>query len=77
MYGLNVHKAVIESKDPESGITIHFVNKIYDEGNIIFQARCSVESGDTPESLAERVHQLEYKHYPVIIEQLIKNSSDK
>ncbi len=77
MYGLNVHKAVIENKEPETGITIHFVNKKYDEGNIIFQTRCRVESGDTPESLADRVHQLEYKYYPSIIEQLINNSADK
>jgi phosphoribosylglycinamide formyltransferase-1 len=76
MYGLSVHSAVLESKDPETGITIHFVNKKYDEGNIIFQARCRVESGDTPETLAERVHQLEYKYYPLIIEQLITNSSE-
>jgi len=77
MYGLNVHKTVIENKESETGITIHFVNKKYDEGNIIFQTRCSVNNADTPGSLADRVHQLEYKYYPLIIEQLIKNSSDK
>jgi phosphoribosylglycinamide formyltransferase-1 len=77
MYGLNVHKAVIENNEPETGITIHFVNKKYDEGSIIFQTRCRVESDDTPESLADRVHQLEYKYYPLIIEQLINNSADK
>jgi phosphoribosylglycinamide formyltransferase-1 len=76
MYGLNVHNAVLESKDPETGITIHLVNRKYDEGNIIFQARCRVERGDTAESLAERVHKLEYKYYPAIIEQLITNSSE-
>jgi phosphoribosylglycinamide formyltransferase-1 len=76
MYGLNVHNAVLESKDPETGITIHLVNRKYDEGNIIFQARCRVESGDTAESLAQRVHKLEYKYYPLIIEQLITNSSE-
>ena len=71
MYGDRVHKAVINNGDRESGITIHYVNENYDEGDIIFQARCHVDSDDTPESLATRVHALEYKHYPVVIEELI------
>ncbi len=75
MYGLNVHRAVIENREKETGITIHYVNKIYDEGNIIFQTRCRVEESDTPESLAERVHKLEYKYYPEIIEKLIQESA--
>ncbi len=71
MYGNHVHQAVITNKEPFSGITIHYVNEKYDEGAIIFQARCPVLSGDTPESLAERIHLLEYKHYPKVIEEVI------
>ena len=71
MYGEKVHKAVLENHDTESGITIHYVNTHYDEGDIIFQARCRVESFDTPDSLASRVHALEYEHYPKVIESLI------
>ena len=54
MYGDAVHKAVIANHEKESGITIHYVNKHYDEGDIIFQARCTVDPGDTPESLASK-----------------------
>jgi phosphoribosylglycinamide formyltransferase-1 len=71
MYGDNVHKAVLQNGDEESGITIHYVNESYDEGRIIFQARCRVEPGDTPETLARRVHALEYEHFPRVIEDLI------
>ncbi len=71
MYGERVHKAVIEAGETESGITIHYVNEQYDEGDIIFQARCPVFPSDTPETLAKRVHELEYMHYPRVIEQLL------
>ena len=71
MYGEAVHKAVIGNHDKESGITIHSVNKLYDNGDIIFQARCKVDPSDTPGSLAEKVHALEYLHYPKIIEDLV------
>jgi len=71
MFGDKVHEAVIESHEPESGITIHHVNNRYDDGNIIFQARCKIEASDTPESLAAKVHALEYEFYPKIIEELI------
>lgn len=71
MYGDNVHKAVIDSKDEESGITIHFCNENYDEGNIIFQAKCPILPNDTFEMVAQKVHQLEYKYFPVIIEQVL------
>jgi phosphoribosylglycinamide formyltransferase-1 len=54
-------------------ITIHYVNRFFDEGNIIFQAKCKVMSGDTPESLALRVHELEYTYFPEVIENLIEN----
>ena len=72
MYGDRVHKAVIANGDKESGITIHYVNKYYDKGDIIFQVRCKVAPSDTPESLASKVHTLEYEHYPVIIEKLLR-----
>lgn len=72
MYGLRVHKAVIESGDKESGITIHYVNNNYDEGNIIFQAKCPVFIDDTPDILAQRIHKLEYEYFPKMIESLLK-----
>jgi len=71
MYGDKVHSAVIESGKTESGITIHYVNEQYDSGDIIFQARCPVMPGDTADSLASRVHALEYEHYPRVIEEVI------
>jgi len=70
-YGEKVHKAVISNHETESGITIHHVNKFYDKGDIIFQAKCKVEPSDTPESLAARIHRLEYEHFPRIIEKMI------
>ena len=72
MYGEHVHRAVIEAGETQSGITIHHVNENYDEGDIIFQATCNVYSNDTPETLAARVHELEYTHYPEIIEKLLQ-----
>ncbi|MFW5805647.1 MAG: phosphoribosylglycinamide formyltransferase [Bacteroidales bacterium] len=72
MYGDNVHKAVLQNKDTESGISIHYVNEKYDEGNIILQARCPVYQNDSVETLAERIHKLEYRYYPQCIEQLIE-----
>jgi len=72
MYGRHVHEAVIASGDKESGITVHHVNPHYDEGDVIFQARCLVEPGDTPDSLAHKVHGLEYEHYPPVVESLLK-----
>ncbi len=71
MYGMNVHKAVIEAKEKHSGITIHLVNEEYDRGKIIFQSICDIEKSDTPETLAEKVHQLEYKHFPETIKNYI------
>ena len=71
MYGDNVHKAVKASGEKETGITIHYVNQNYDEGQVIFQERCQIGIEDTPETIAAKVHQLEYKHYPEVIERLI------
>ena len=73
MYGNNVHKAVIADGNKESGITIHYVTEKYDDGNIIFQAKCAVESSDTPETLAQKIHELEHKYFPSVIESLLKN----
>ncbi len=71
MYGDRVHKAVIENGEIESGISIHYVNNKFDDGNIIFQAKCPVLKDDTPNSLANRIHQLEYAHYPRVVEEVI------
>jgi phosphoribosylglycinamide formyltransferase 1 len=76
MYGDIVHESVIASREKVSGITIHYVNGKYDEGDIIFQAECSVEPSDTPESLASRVHALEYEHYPRVVEELVAKLPD-
>ena len=71
MYGMKVHEAVLANKEKESGITIHYVNERYDEGSIIFQAKCTINPSDTPETLASKVHELEYTYYPKAIEQLV------
>ena len=71
MFGMKVHQAVIASGDKESGITIHYVNEHYDEGNIVFQARCPISEEDTPEMLAAKIHELEYEYFPVVIGKLV------
>ena len=71
MYGNFVHEAVLKAKAKESGITIHFVDEIYDNGKIILQAKCKVDENDTPESLAEKIHKLEHENYPKVIEKII------
>ncbi|MBN1119026.1 MAG: phosphoribosylglycinamide formyltransferase [Bacteroidales bacterium] len=75
MYGMHVHQAVVDNNEQESGITIHYVNERYDEGDIIFQAKCKVDSTDTPDDVARKVHELEYKHFPRVIEQVILKSN--
>lgn len=75
MYGMNVHRAVIENKEPKSGITIHLVNEEYDKGRILFQAETSISETDTPEDLAQNIHQLEYKHFPEVIVDYINSFS--
>jgi phosphoribosylglycinamide formyltransferase-1 len=72
MYGDRVHKAVIEAGEKETGISIHYVNEKYDEGQIIFQEKFDILPDDTPESIAERVHVLEHKHFPAVIGQLLE-----
>ncbi|HLG41051.1 MAG TPA: phosphoribosylglycinamide formyltransferase [Chitinophagaceae bacterium] len=71
MYGDNVHQSVIQAREKESGITIHYVDEHYDNGDIIFQAKCPVLPTDSPGSLAQRIHQLEYAHYPGVIEEVV------
>lgn len=71
MYGHFVHEAVINAGEHESGITIHYVNERYDEGAQIFQAKCQVFPDDTPDMLASRVHELEYRYFPEIIAQVL------
>jgi phosphoribosylglycinamide formyltransferase-1 len=74
MYGEKVHQAVIQSGDKQTGISIHFVNDHYDEGEIIFQASFEIQPGDTAQSIAQKVHALEYKHFPRVIAEVIKTS---
>jgi phosphoribosylglycinamide formyltransferase 1 len=72
MYGSRVHESVIANGESESGITIHYVNEKYDDGQVIYQAKCKLSASETPKSLAAKVHALEYKYFPVIIEKLVK-----
>jgi phosphoribosylglycinamide formyltransferase-1 len=71
MYGMKVHQSILNNKEQESGISIHYVNENYDEGNIIFQARCKIDSADTPETLAEKIHELEHIHFPRVVNEVI------
>lgn len=71
MYGMHVHEAVRAANEPETGITIHYVNERYDEGDIIFQARCPVASTDTPADIARKVHELEHRHFSRVIEEIL------
>ncbi len=71
MYGSKVHEAVKAASETETGISIHEVNEHFDEGKILFQARCKVEPYDTPEEIAQRVHELEYKHFPRVIKEWV------
>ncbi len=72
MYGSRVHEAVIAAGESKSGITIHWVDANYDEGDIIFQAECIISSGDTPEVLAQKIHALEHQHFAPVIEKLLR-----
>ncbi len=71
MYGDRVHEAVVAAGEKESGITIHYINEHYDEGDIVFQATCPVLPSDSPADVAKKVHALEYQHFSVVIEQLV------
>lgn len=72
MYGMRVHEAVIAAGEKESGITIHYVNEHFDEGTPIFQARCPVDPGDTPEQLAQKIHALEHRYFPEIVKKTVE-----
>ena len=74
MYGDRVHEEVKKSGDAESGITIHLLNEKFDEGKILFQAKCNIDSSDTPEMIAQKVHSLEYEYYPKEIERFLKKN---
>ena len=72
MYGMHIHRAIVENKEKETGITIHFVNENYDEGAIIFQQSIILTGEETPEVVATKIHELEYKYFPEVIEKLMK-----
>jgi phosphoribosylglycinamide formyltransferase 1 len=73
MYGNFVHQAVLGGGDRETGITVHYVDEHYDHGDIIFQARCAVNTGDDAESLSKKIHALEHQYYPEVIEKVLNN----
>jgi phosphoribosylglycinamide formyltransferase-1 len=73
MYGMKVHEAVLMNNEKESGITIHFVNQNYDDGEIIFQTKTDISASHTAEEIAQKVHELEYRYYPEIIQKLLTN----
>ena len=75
MYGIKVHQMVLENKEKETGITIHYVNEHYDEGEFIFQQKVAIEDCKTPEEVANKIHELEHKHFPVIIEKILNPNS--
>ncbi|MDG1714370.1 phosphoribosylglycinamide formyltransferase [Lacinutrix sp.] len=72
MYGIHVHNAVVNQKETETGITIHYVNEHYDEGAIIFQAKCEVKTSDSAETVAAKIHELEMEHFPKVVDRLLK-----
>lgn len=75
MYGMNVHRAVKESGDNETGISIHLVNEEYDKGRMLFQAKCEVTEADTPETIAQKVHALEHANFPQQIEKYLVSAN--
>lgn len=77
MYGIHVHEAVVANKETETGITIHYVNENYDEGAIIFQAKCEVSSSDSAKDVAEKIHLLEMEHFPNVVDDLLKSQNPK
>lgn len=75
MYGMNVHQAVLENKEKEAGITIHYVNEHYDEGEFIFQKSVNIEDCKSAEEIANKIHVLEYQYFPEVIEKLLTRNS--
>jgi len=77
MYGMHVHEAVLKNQEKETGITIHLVNKHYDEGKIIFQAKCDISTTDKAEDIASKIHALEMEHFPKIVESILLPSIER
>jgi len=75
MYGMHIHRAIVNNKEKETGISIHYVNENYDEGGIIFQQNIALTKEDTPETVAEKIHELEQKHFPEIIKAVLEDST--
>jgi phosphoribosylglycinamide formyltransferase-1 len=75
MYGMKVHQAILDNKEKETGISIHYVNEQYDEGEIIFQKSIATENCSSPEAIAEKIHELEFQYFPQVIEKLLKDQS--
>ncbi len=71
MYGMNVHRAVLENNESETGISIHYVDEHYDNGDLIFQARINVDDCVTPDEIAQRIHNLEHEHFPEVISKIV------
>lgn len=76
MYGMHVHRAVVANKEPETGITVHYVNEHYDEGAIIFQKSVSLNQDDSPEKVAEKIHILEQENFPKVLENMLKSRDE-
>jgi phosphoribosylglycinamide formyltransferase-1 len=76
MYGMHVHEAVVTNKENETGITIHYVNENYDEGAIIFQAKCDVLPTDSAKDVADKIHLLEMEHFPKVVDKLLKDQKE-
>ena len=74
MYGMHIHRAIVGNKEKETGITIHYVNENYDEGNILFQKNVVLSGDETPEEVAEKIHELEQKYFPEVIEKLLNHN---
>ncbi|MEZ7498236.1 phosphoribosylglycinamide formyltransferase [Flavobacterium sp. Arc3] len=72
MYGMNVHRAIVENKEKETGITIHYVNENYDEGGVVFQKEVALTGSETPEGVAEKIHELEQEFFPQVIAGLLE-----
>ena len=72
MYGINVHNAVLKNKEKETGITVHYVNEHFDEGEFIFQANVTIENCTTAEEIAQKIHELEMEHFPKVIERFLE-----
>ena len=76
MYGMHVHRAVVENREKETGITIHYVNENYDEGAIIFQKSVAIDPQDSPEDVAHKIHVLEQENFPAVVEQVIRKADE-